>query len=103
MVAKAADDLKAYIEKLLTAESLGTGVTVETFGGPRRLTLWAQNLPRKQADVVNEVTGPPKSVAYDSVADPTRAALSSAEKHGILLHKLSDSLTPTATSLAPNH
>ncbi len=71
MVAKAAGDLKAYLEKLLTAESIGTGVTVETFGGPRRLTVWAQNLPRKQADVVNEVTGPPKSVAYDSVGEPT--------------------------------
>jgi glycyl-tRNA synthetase beta subunit len=40
MVAKAAGDLKAYLEKLLTAESIGTGVTVETFGGPRRLTVW---------------------------------------------------------------
>src|SRR4030081_1971286 len=69
MIAKAADDLKAYVAKLLTAESLGTGITVETFGGPRRLTLWAQNLPRKQADVTSEVTGPPKSVAYDSVGE----------------------------------
>ena len=48
MVAKAADDLKAYIEKVLTAESLGSAVTVETFGGPRRLTVWAQNLPRQR-------------------------------------------------------
>ncbi len=63
MVAKAADDLKVYVEKVLTGESIGTGVTVETFGGPRRLTLWVQNLPRKQTDVTTEVTGPPKSVA----------------------------------------
>src|ERR1700730_8266183 len=80
VIAKAAGDLKLYIEKLLTPESGGTGVTVEAFGGPRRLTLWAQNLPCKQADVVSEVTGPPKSVAYDSVGEPTRAAVSFAEK-----------------------
>src|SRR5258708_38146880 len=72
MVAKAADDLKAYIEKLLTAESIGTGVTVETFGGPRRLTLWVQNLPRKQADVTTEVTRAPQTGAYDSGAQTTR-------------------------------
>src|SRR6266478_3959242 len=100
MVAKAADDLKAYIEKLLTAESLGTGVTVETFGGPRRLTVWAQNLPRKQADVVNEVTGPPKSVAYDSVGEPTRAAVSFAEKQGIGLHEVYFVQTPKGEYLA---
>ena len=100
MVAKAADDLKAYIEKVLTAESLGTGVTVDTFGGPRRLTVWAQNLPRKQADVVNEVTGPPKSVAYDSVGEPTRAAVSFAEKQGVALHEVFLVSTPKGEYLA---
>ncbi len=100
MVAKAADDLKAYIEKLLTAESVGDGVTVETFGGPRRLTLWAQNLPRKQADVTSEVTGPPKSVAYDSVGEPTRAAVSFAEKQGVALHEVFLVTTPKGEYLA---
>ncbi len=100
MVAKAADDLKAYIEKLLTAESIGTGVTVETFGGPRRLTLWVQNLPRKQADVTTEVTGPPKTVAYDSVGEPTRAAVSFAEKQGVALHEVFLVTTPKGEYLA---
>src|SRR6267378_1442977 len=100
MVAKAAGDLKAYLEKLLTAESIGTGVTVETFGGPRRLTVWAQNLPSKQADVVNEVTGPPKSVAYDSVGEPTRAAVSFAEKQGVALHEVFVITTPKGEYLA---
>src|SRR5258708_2138607 len=100
MVAKAAGDLKAYLEKLLTAESIGTGVTVETFGGPRRLTVWAQNLPGKQADVVNEITGPPKSVAYDSVGEPTRAAVSFAEKQGVAPHELFVVTTPKGEYLA---
>ena len=100
MIAKAADDLKAYIEKLLTAESIGAGTTVQTFGGPRRLTLWAHNLPRKQADVVNEVTGPPKSLAYDSVGEPTRAAVSFAEKQGVALHEVFVVATPKGEYLA---
>src|SRR6202030_41755 len=88
MIAKAAGDLKAYFEKLLTGESLGGGVAVQAFGGPRRLTVWAQNLARKQADVTSEVTGPPKSVAYDSVGEPTRAAASFAEKQGLRLNEI---------------
>src|SRR6266849_756313 len=100
MIAKAAEDLKAYFEKLLTGESLGSAVVVETFGGPRRLTVWAQNLARKQADVVSEVTGPPKSVAYDAVGEPTRAAVSFAEKQGVALHELSLVRTPKGEYLA---
>jgi glycyl-tRNA synthetase beta chain len=100
MIAKAADDLKAYIEKLLTAESIGSGVTVETFGGPRRLTVWAQGLPVKQEDVTNEVTGPPKSVAYDAVGEPTRAAVSFAEKQGVALHEVFLVKTPKGEYLA---
>src|SRR5258708_8143599 len=71
MVAKAADDLKAYIEKLLTAESIGTGVTVETFGGPRRLTLWLQNWPPKHPTLPSQRTRPPKPAAHHPPVQPT--------------------------------
>src|SRR5256885_1562 len=80
MLPKAEEELRAGIEKLLTAENLWDGVSVETFSAPRRLTAWVRGLPSKQADVETEVTGPPKSVAYDSVRAPTRAAQSFAEK-----------------------
>jgi glycyl-tRNA synthetase beta chain len=83
MLPKAEEELRANIEKLLAAESLSDGVTVETFSAPRRLTAWVRGLPAKQADVEMEVTGPPKSVAYDSVGAPTRAALSFAEKQRV--------------------
>ncbi len=100
MIAKAADDLKVYVKKVLTGESIGNGVNVETFGRPRRLTLWGQNLPRKQTDVTTEVTGPPKSVAYDSVGEPTRAAVSFAEKQGVALHEVFLVTTPKGEYLA---
>jgi len=100
MLLKAAEDLRASLEKLLSAESLATGVTVETFSAPRRLTAWVRGLPEKQADAANEVLGPPKSVAYDSVGAPTRAALSFAEKQGLHVNDLYLVQTPKGEYLA---
>jgi glycyl-tRNA synthetase beta chain len=100
MLPKVEEELKANLEKLLIAESLGEGLTVETFGGPRRLTAWVRGFPAKQADVVNEITGPPKSVAYDSVGEPTRAAVSFAEKQGVRLIDLYLAATPKGAYVA---
>ncbi len=100
MLPKAEEELKANLEKLLIAESLGGGVTVETFSGPRRLTAWVRGFPAKQVDVVNEITGPPKSVAYDGVGEPTRAAVSFAEKQGVRLVDLYLVATPKGEYVA---
>ena len=88
MLPKAEEDLRTNLEKLLAAENLAEGATVETYGAPRRLAAHIIGLREKQADVVSEVTGPPKTVAYDSVGEPTRAAHSFAEKQGITLKEL---------------
>jgi glycyl-tRNA synthetase beta chain len=88
MLPRAVAELKTILEKHLIAENLYEGVTLETFGGPRRLTGVASGIIAKQADVESEVTGPPKSVAYDAAGAPTRAAVSFAEKQGIPLHEL---------------
>jgi len=88
MLPKAEEDLRLNLEKLLAAESLSKDATVETFSAPRRLTAWVRGLPMKQADVELEVTGPPKSVAYDAVGAPTRAALSFADKQRVQLNSL---------------
>jgi glycyl-tRNA synthetase beta chain len=100
MLPRAEEELRTNITKLLTAENLIEGVTVETFSGPRRLTAWVQGLIAKQADVENEVTGPPKSVAYDAAGAPTRAALSFAEKQGLQLSDLHTIQTPKGEYLA---
>lgn len=100
MLPKAEQDLKSALEKLLSVESLGEGIVVETFSGPRRLTASVGGLAAKQADVVSEVTGPPKSVAYDNVGEPTRAALSFAEKQGVSLGELHLIQTPRGEYLA---
>jgi glycyl-tRNA synthetase beta chain len=103
MLPKAEGELKEYLEKLLAAESLSDGVTVEAFSGPRRLTACAQGLLPKQADVTSEVSGPPKSVAYDSVGEPTRAAVSFAEKQGVTLKDLFLVKTPKGEYVATKH
>jgi glycyl-tRNA synthetase beta chain len=100
MLPKAEEELRTNIEKLLTAESLSEGVTVETFSAPRRLTAWVRGLPAKQSDVESEVTGPPKSVAYDSVGAPTRAAQSFAEKQHVHVNDLYLIRTPKGEYLA---
>jgi glycyl-tRNA synthetase beta chain len=103
MLPRAEEELKVIIEKLLTTENLMQGVTVETFAAPRRLVAWVRGLPAKQEDVVSEVTGPPKSVAYDAQGQPTRAAVSFAEKQGIRLVDVYFIQTPKGEYLASKH
>ncbi len=82
MLPKAEEELRTNIEKLLTTESRVRGLRV------------------KQPDVEMEVTGPPKSVAYDSVGAPTRAAQSFAEKQRVHVSDLYLVQTPKGEYLA---
>src|SRR5260370_32480904 len=100
MLPKAEEELRTNIEKLLTAENLFDGVSVETFGAPRRLTAWVRGLRAKQADVEIEVSGPPKPVAYDSLGAPTRAAQSFPEKQRAHVNHLYLIRTPNGRDLA---
>ncbi len=100
MLPKAEDELRLNLEKLLAAETLADEVKVETFAGPRRLVALAHGLRAKQPDAVSEVTGPPKSVAYDTVGAPTRAAHSFAEKQGLSVFDLYVVQTPKGEYLA---
>jgi glycyl-tRNA synthetase beta chain len=103
MLPRAEEELKVNLEKLLATENLTQGVIVETFSAPRRLTAWVRGLSVKQLDVVSEVTGPPKSVAYDAQGQPTRAAVSFAEKQGIRLVDVYLVQTPKGEYLAAKH
>jgi glycyl-tRNA synthetase beta chain len=104
MIVKACGELKALLEKYLVANALldegGAGSSIETFGAPRRLTAIVKNVRLKQEDIVREITGPPKAIAYDAVGEPTRAAMSFAEKQGLPVSKLSIIMTPKGEYLA---
>lgn len=94
MLPRAESELKALLERYLGAEGLNRGIAVEAFSTPRRLAAVVKGLPLRQPDSVKEVMGPPKSVAYDSVGAPTRAAVSFAEKQGVALNKVEFTSTP---------
>src|SRR3989442_9666500 len=100
MCQKSETELKTLIEKYLGAAGLLAGACVEAFSGPRRLTASVSGLRLRQSDVVKEVTGPPRSVAYDHVGAPTRAAVSFAEKQGVSLDQISFISTPKGEYLA---
>jgi glycyl-tRNA synthetase beta chain len=104
MIVKACAELKALLEKYFVANALtdegATGSSIETFGAPRRLVAIVKTLRLKQEDVVREVTGPPKAIAFDNVGEPTRAAMSFAEKQGIAVSKLTIIQTPKGEYLA---
>jgi glycyl-tRNA synthetase beta chain len=100
MLPRAEEELRLSLEKLLAAENLAKGTAVETFATPRRLVAHVRGLLPKQEDAVSEVTGPPKSVAYDAVGAPTRAAVSFAEKQGLALHEVFLVQTPKGEYLA---
>jgi glycyl-tRNA synthetase beta chain len=98
MILKASQELKAILVTQLSTHGLvdqpTAEATIEAFGAPRRLVAIARNVKLKHEDVQREVSGPPKSVAFDAAGEPTRAAFSFAEKQGLPVSKLATVSTP---------
>ena len=92
MIAKAAEELKSLLKVQLSSNGLVGAPTfedtLEVFGAPRRLTAILKNVLLRQEDVTKEITGPPKSVAYDAMGEPTRAAFSFAERQEVSVSSL---------------
>ncbi|HET6465000.1 MAG TPA: glycine--tRNA ligase subunit beta [Nitrospiria bacterium] len=61
---------------------------VETFATPRRLVVRATGVPPRQVTQVTEVTGPPRSAAYDADGRPTAAAIGFAKAQGVSVENL---------------
>ena len=104
MIALAAVEFKALLEKYLPAHRLidpnDNSARIEILAAPRRIAAACSSIFLRQPDEEREIVGPPKSVAYDSVGAPTRAATSFAEKQGIALGKLITVTTPRGEFLA---
>jgi glycyl-tRNA synthetase beta chain len=81
MIARASAELQQNLEKYLTAANILEG-EVRVLSGPRRLGAMCR-VRAQQLDTEKEVTGPPKSAAFDNVGAPTRAAIGFAEKFGM--------------------
>jgi len=67
---------------------------------PRRLTVWVPAVRERQADLIEEVVGPPAKVAYDGEGKPTRAAESFAAKNGTSVEALVQVSTPKGEYVA---
>jgi glycyl-tRNA synthetase beta chain len=76
------EELRERLEKELSALGLELKA-VESFGTCRRLVARVARLADRQPDRVEQVTGPPLSIARDSSGAWTKAALGFAAKNGI--------------------
>ena len=48
---------------------------IDTWGTPRRITLYVRGLAESQADLSEEVRGPAVKAAFDAEGNPTKAAM----------------------------
>ena len=104
MIPKAAAGLQEILSNHFSASGLlsesSSKTSVEAFGSSRRLVCIVRGLRLQQEDMAREVVGPPKSVAFDNVGEPTRAAMSFAQKQGVSISNLSIVNTPRGEYLA---
>ncbi|HEV2298245.1 MAG TPA: glycine--tRNA ligase subunit beta [Candidatus Acidoferrales bacterium] len=99
LIPKACSELQQILEKYLSASAI-LAEPLRAFGAPRRLTVMSDAVRLRQSDQEKEILGPPKSIAFDNVGAPTRAAVSFSEKQGIPLAKLKVVTTPRGEFLA---
>jgi glycyl-tRNA synthetase beta chain len=104
MIARAASELKVILERHFLSNGLlnerAVGDSIETLGAPRRLAAIVRNVRLRQEDITREITGPPRSIAFDNVGEPTRAAESFASKQNVPLSKLTIVNTPKGEYVA---
>ncbi len=74
--------LVVLVTQRLTAAELAPASTTG-YATPRRLAVWARDLPASTPRRTVERRGPPASVAFDESGAPTKAALAFASKNGV--------------------
>jgi len=87
-------ELKRLAEECLKENRIDLAGGLEVYGTPRRLVLMGRSVSTKQQDLTQEVTGPPKKVAYDEKGTPTKAAEGFAKKQGVSIEELQTIETP---------
>jgi glycyl-tRNA synthetase beta chain len=77
---------RSQLERLFARELDGAGYTdpeITAYSTSRRLSVVVENLPNRQADRTEELTGPPLKVAVDAEGKPTPAGKGFARKVGL--------------------
>jgi len=80
-------DLKEKATEKLKQERINFS-NVQTLGTYRRLTLYIEDIAKKQPDLSEELKGPPAERAFDSAGKPTPAAIGFAKSQGISVEDL---------------
>jgi glycyl-tRNA synthetase beta chain len=76
------EDLRERAKQLLEASRLPYA-TMETMATPRRLSLLVYGLEEKQGDLIQEISGPPRSVAFDVEGRPTEVLDKFCARYGV--------------------
>ena len=92
------EEMASSLRKRLEQERIAVREII-TWGTPRRLTLVAKGVADSQAEVTQEVLGPPKAVAFDEAGKPTSAALGFAKAQGVAVEELIEVETPRGVYL----
>ena len=87
-------ELRRLAEACLKENRIQIAGGLYTYGTPRRLVLIGKAISETQEDLVQEITGPPRSVAYDKDGKPTKAAVGFAQKQGVSVEELEYIETP---------
>ena len=83
MIEPACEHLKRNFLDVLTEAGLAEGVTCVTQATPRRLVLAAERVAERQADKEEVLKGPPRKIAFDADAKPTKAGEGFAKRAGV--------------------
>ena len=81
------ENLKSLAGSFFEDHRLSHG-TIQTMGTPRRLVLFVDDLASRQTSILQEVLGPPKSVAYDDCGQPSQAGKGFAKSQEISVDQL---------------
>lgn len=92
-LAPACRALEESFAALLAGAGLSGGA-VTTTHTPRRIVLFARDIPVRQSDRTQEVQGPPARIAFDAEGKPTKAALGFARTNSVPVEKLIAKDTP---------
>ncbi len=76
------EDLRERAEELFRVNRVRFRA-LETMATPRRLTLLVRGLEEQQGDAVQEISGPPRSVAYDPEGLPTQVLEKFCARYGV--------------------
>lgn len=91
---RALGDLKELARAKFKENRIDVSGGLTAQGTPRRIVLMVRGMAARQEDVVQEVTGPPKSVSYDQQGRPTKAAVGFAQRQGVSVESLQTISTP---------